>query len=48
MKRYKSMQLLSTLNVKPLRTNAKPPYWRLSGNGFAWNHPFHESDVVVV
>jgi len=42
------MQLLSTLNVKPPRTNAKPPYWRLSSDGSAWKHPFHESDVVVV
>ena len=25
----------------------KAPYWRVSGDGSAWNHPFHESDVVV-
>ena len=55
MKRYKSVQLLSTLNFNPPLdkrkaplTNAKPPYWRLSGDGSAWNHPFHDSDVVVV
>ena len=55
MTRYKSMQLLSTLNVKtPLHKRKDPPhkrkpsYWRLSGDGSAWNHPFQESDVVVV
>jgi len=34
-------------NVKP-RTNVKPPYWRLSGDGSEWNHPFHKSDPVLV
>ena len=55
MKRNKSMQLLSTLIIKPPlhkrndpHTNAKPPYWRLSGDGPEWNHPFHESSLVVV
>jgi len=27
------MEFLLNLNVKPLRTNVKPPYWRLSGDG---------------
>jgi len=40
MKHYKSVEFLSNLNVKPLlrkckapRTNVKPPYCRLSGDG---------------
>ena len=40
MKHYKLVKFLSNLNVKPrctnvksLRTNEKPPYWRLSGDG---------------
>jgi len=42
MKHYKLVEFLSSLNVKPpctnakpSRTNVKPPYWRLSGDGSA-------------
>jgi len=41
MKHYKSVEFLLDLNVKPPlqkcqapRTNLKPPYWRLYGDGF--------------
>jgi len=40
MKHYKLVEFLSNLNAKPSCTNvkppgtyAKPPYWRLSGDG---------------
>jgi len=40
MKHYKLVKFLSNLNVKPPlherkapRTNVKPPYWRLPGDG---------------
>jgi len=40
MKHYELVEILSNLNVKPSlherkppRTNVKPPYWRLSGDG---------------
>jgi len=38
-KHYKFVECLSNLNVKPPRTNLKPPYSRLSGDGSAcsWN-----------
>jgi len=44
MKHYELVDFLSNWNVKPPctnakppRTNVKPPYWRLSGDGSAWN-----------
>jgi len=49
------MQLFSTMNVKlSLHKGKAPPhkrkapYWRLPCDCSEWNHPFHESDVVVV
>jgi len=30
------VEFLSNLNVKPPRTNVKPPCWRLSGDGSGW------------
>jgi len=33
MKHHKLVEFLSNLNVKPPRTNVKPPYWRLSYDG---------------
>ena len=35
MKHCKLVEDLSNLNVKPPRTNVKPPYWWLSGDGSA-------------
>jgi len=34
MKHYKSVEILSIFRVpSPPRRNAKPPYWKLSGDG---------------
>jgi len=35
MKHYKLVEFLSNLDAKPPRTNVKPPYLRLSGDGSA-------------
>jgi len=47
MKHYKSMPFLSTMNVKrPAQTQI--PLLTTFWDGSKWNHPFHESDLVVV
>jgi len=37
MKYYKSVEILSNLNVKLPMHKRKVPYWRLSGDGSGWN-----------